>query len=368
MGDKKEILVVGAGITGLTIAERIANVLGKEVLVIDKRNHIGGNCFDFYNKHGILIPLYGPHIFHTDYEEVINYLDNFTDWYPYEHKVLSSIDGKTIVPIPVNIETVNKIFNKEIKNAVAMEKWLEKNTPKIDNPKNSEESAISRIGKELYELLIKNYTKKQWDLWPHELGPEVLNRLPVRPNFNDHYFSDKYQGMPKNGYTKMFENMIKNKKIKILLNTDFFKLKQKFGSIIFTGKVDDYFKNNGLNELQYRALKFEFETYNKEFFQNSMVVNYPNTEEFTRITENKHATGQRHHKTTIIKEYPGWEGEPSYPVFSEQNKKLYLEYEKLAKQAEKENIFFLGRLAEFKYLDMDDAFKNSLDFFEKKIK
>lgn len=249
-----------------------------------------------------------------------------------------------------------------------MEKWLEENIEKIENPKNSEESALSRVGKVLYEKLIKNYTKKHWDLWPHELEPEVLNRLPVRTSFNDYYFSDTYQGMPKLGYTKMFGKMIKNPKILFKPNTDFFNLNNKnFKTIIFSGRIDEFFKNRGLKQLQYRALKFKFETYDKEFFQKAAVVNYPNTEEFTRVTEPKHATGQKHHKTTIIKEYPCWEGEPSYPVFSKTNKELYSEYEKLAKEAEEKGIYFVGRLAEFKYLDMDDAFKNSLDFFRERF-
>ncbi|MEK6906792.1 MAG: UDP-galactopyranose mutase [Nanoarchaeota archaeon] len=366
---KERIFICGAGISGLTLAERISSKLEKEVLVIEKRNHIGGNCYDFYNKDGLLVPLYGPHLFHTDSLEVWNYLSKFTDWIPYKHKVRSNVDGKKIVPIPVNITTVNELFNKKITNEREMDEWLKKETKCIQNPLNSEEVALSLIGKRLYELLIKNYTKKQWDIWPSELEPEVLRRLPVKKSFDDYYFSDKYQAMPKEGYTKMFERMISNPKIKVLLNTDFFDVDTKnHDLIIFTGRVDSFFRNKGIEPLQYRSLKFKFETLNKQFFQEVAVVNYPNTERFSRITEPKRSTNQKgYKKTTIIKEYFCWGKEPYYPIFTKENKEKYEKYAKLAKDTEKDGIYFIGRLAQYKYFDMDDAFKNALDFFNERI-
>ena len=245
-----------------------------------------------------------------------------------------------------------------------MLKWLEMNRVNIPSPVNSEESAVSRMGRKLYNLLVKNYVKKQWDLWPNELDPEVLDRIPVRTNFDDNYFSDKYQCMPKEGFTKMFQNILSNKNISVKLNTNFFDLKNRnFKIIIFTGKIDDYFNKSNLDKLQYRSMEFHFESINKEFFQDVAVVSYPNTEMFTRITEPKHSTLKKTTKTTIIKEFPTWGEEPYYPIFSKINKDLYSLYKALAEK--EKNIYFIGRLAQYKYFDMDDAFKNALDFFDK---
>jgi UDP-galactopyranose mutase len=363
MKEEFDILMVGAGISGITLAERFSSI-GKKVLVIDKRDHIGGNCYDFFDENGVIVPLYGPHYFHTEYEDVWNYVHQFSEFVPYKLRVLSNIDGQKLVPFPINIDTVNMIFKTKIKNEKEMVDWLESNKEDIKNPKNSEESAISRMGKRLYEIFVRNYVKKQWDMWPSELGPEVLNRIPVRTDFNEYYFSDKYQGMPKNGYTELFKNMIQNKNITVKLNTNFFDLeRENFKMIIFTGRVDDYFKNKGFDKLQYRSMKFEFETINSEYFQEVGVVVFPNTEKFTRITEPKHSNIQKTEKTTIIKEYPTWDEEPYYPVLSQKNKDLYLKYQDLAKYEKK--TFFVGRLAQYKYFDMDDSFKNAIDLFEK---
>lgn len=364
----KPILIVGAGISGCTLAERFANILNKKVIIIDKRPHIGGNCYDFYNK-GVLVPKYGPHFFHTNDEKVWNYINNFSEWKPYEHRVLSNIDGSNLVPVPVNIKTVNTIFGLSIQTSAEFDNWLEMEKEKIDNPKNSEEYAISRMGKRLYNILFKNYTKKQWDKWPSELDPTILARIPIRNNFDDRYFTDKYQAMPKDGYTKIFERMINHPNIKLKLNTDwldFANSKDSYEMIFFTGRIDQFFSYK-YEPLEYRSLKFVFETINKEYFQERAQVNYPNTEKFTRITEPKHATGQKSNYTTIIKEYSTWEGEPYYPVPSENNKSLYAKYQSDAKEYEKKNIYFVGRLAEYKYFNMDQAFKNALELFERII-
>ena len=360
------ILIIGAGISGATIAERYATKLNKKVTIIEKRDHVGGNCYDFINSDGLLVPLYGPHFFHTNYEDVWNYVNEFSEWIPYEHRVLSFVDNM-LVPVPVNITTVNKIFNISLKNEKEMHEWLNKNTEKIDNPKNSEETALTRVGKVLYEKMFKNYTKKQWDLYPKELNPEVMNRIPVRENFDNRYFTDKYQALPKYGYTKLFEKMLNHPNIEVKLNTDYFDIKDSissFDKVFYTGQIDRFFdyKFSKIEKLQYRSLRFEFETLDQEYYQTATTINYPNDYDFTRITEHKRATGQIHPKTTIIREYSTWEGEPYYPVPNPKNQKLY---EKYKKEAEKlKNIYFVGRLANYKYFNMDQAFKNALDVFK----
>lgn len=358
-----DIIIVGAGISGITLAERYA-ASGKKVLILEKRDHIGGNCYDYYNADGILISKYGAHLFHTNLEDVWEYIHKFSKWYPYEHKVKSFVDGK-LVPVPVNITTVNMLFNETLKTESEMQSWLKKKVEPITNPKNSEESALSRIGRELYEKMFKTYTKKQWDLWPSELEPSVMDRIPVRTNFDDRYFSDKYQALPKNGYTKLFERMLEHSNITVMVNTDYLQVKESFMNyekLFFTGPIDSFF-NDKYEKLQYRSIRFEFETYDKEYFQSNSVINYPNDFDFTRVVEYKYFTGQKHPKTTISREYSTWEGEPYYPVPSQRNREVYVLYQKEAEKLEKEGIYFVGRLANYKYFNMDQAFKNALDLF-----
>lgn len=362
-----DIIIVGAGISGATLAERYATQCNKKVLILDKRDHIGGNCYDYYNEDGILVSKYGAHIFHTTYEKVWQYVSRFTDWHPYQHKVLSYVDGK-LVPVPVNITTVNILFGLHIQSEDEMKAWLKKNTMPIQNPKNSEEVALNRVGKQLYEKMFKNYTTKQWNLPPSKLSPSVIGRIPVRTTFEDRYFTDPYQAIPKAGYTKVFENMLNHPNITIKLNTDYFVTKDKlknYEKLFFTGPIDQFFAYKYGKKLQYRSLRFAFETYNQEYYQSNSVINYPNDYEYTRIVEYKHFTGQKHKKTTISKEYPTWEGEPYYPVPSKENLELYEKYQKEAKKAEQKNIYFVGRLANYKYFNMDQAFKNALDLFYK---
>lgn len=363
-----DIIVVGAGISGCTIAERYASLTGKKVLVIDKRDHLGGNCYDFYNQAGILIPLYGPHFFHTNDDEVWRYVSKFTEWFKYEHRVLAYVDGK-LIPVPVNINTVNILFKENIKTDKEMVEWLKKETINFKNPKNSEQVALSRVGRRLYEKIFKNYTLKQWKRHPKMLHPEVLARIPVRTNFDDRYFTDKYQVMPKYGYTKLFKRMLNHRKIKVILNLSWEKIKNQINNkkqkIFFTGRIDQFF-NHIEGRLEYRSLRFEYQTLNLKYFQMRAVINYPEKKyPFTRITEPKHATGQKHPQTTIIYEYPQSKGEPYYPLPDDKNKKLYMKYQKLTKRMEKDNFYFLGRLANYKYFNMDQAFKNALDFFKK---
>jgi len=363
-----DIVIIGAGISGATLAERYANMSDKKVLLIEKRDHIGGNCYDFLNEEGILVPKYGPHFFHTGFEDVWEYINRFSDWIPYEHKVLSSVDG-SLVPVPVNITTVNTLFGLALKTEDEMKRWLEANREHIETPKNSEEATLARVGRIFYEKLFKYYTKKQWDLWPKELDASVLNRIPVRTDFDDRYFSDTYQDVPKEGYTKLFERMLVHPNIEVRLNTDWESIKSsgiRFEKVFFTGRVDQFFEYKFGGKLQYRSLRFEFETHEVPLYQPAAVINYPEPDiPYTRITEPKHVTKQECAKTTIIKEFPTWEGEPYYPVPTEHNRELYARYQVEAQKLESKGVYFVGRLANYKYFNMDQAFKNALDLFER---
>jgi UDP-galactopyranose mutase len=361
-----DIIIIGAGISGAVLAERYANK-GKKVLVLEKRDHIAGNCYDYFNSDGIQVSKYGAHLFHTNYEDVWEYVNRFSDWYKYEHKVLGKVDGK-LVPVPVNITTVNMLFGLNIQNEEEMKQWLAENQVHNDHPKNGKEAAEARVGKVLYEKIFKNYTKKQWDKYPEELDASVLNRIPVRTNFDDRYFSDKYQYLPTGGYTQMFEKILDHPNITVLLNTDFFDVRDQLGNhekLFYTGPIDQFFDfKYSLNEkLEYRSIRFVSETHDQEFYQSNSVINYPNEEEFTRIVEYKHITGQKSPKTTIVKEYTTDEGEPYYPVPNPRNQAIYEQYQQEADKLK--DIYFVGRLANYKYFNMDQAFKNALDLFEK---
>jgi len=370
MDQTYNIVIVGAGISGAVLAERYASI-GKKVLVIEKRDHIAGNCYDYYDEHGILVSKYGAHIFHTNFEDVWEYVQKFSKWRFYEHRVKAKIDTGELVPIPVNIETVNKVFGLKIKTEAEMIEWLDKNQVKNDQPKNAEEAALARVGKVLYEKLFKYYTKKQWDRYPAELDASVTNRIPVRTNFDDRYFTDKYQYLPVGGYTKMFARMLSNPNITVKLDQDYFDIKDQLKGIeklFYTGPIDRFFNFmfSGDQKLEYRSINFVFESYNQEYYQDSSVVNYnaPGKENFTRIVEYKHLTGQKSPITTISKEYTvdaDNSHEPFYPVPNPRNQEIY---EKYKEEADKlQNIYFVGRLANYKYFNMDQAFKNALDLF-----
>jgi len=360
-----QIIIIGSGISGATLAERFATN-GKKVLIIEKRDHIGGNCYDYFNQAKILVPKYGPHFFHTNDQQVWQYISRFTDWHQYEHRVLSYADKK-LVPIPVNITTVNLLFDLNIQTEAEMKLWLTKNTQLIKNPKNSKQLFLSRIGNKLYQKLFKNYTIKQWATDPKNISPAVAGRIPVHTNFDDRYYTDKYQTMPKNGYWKIFEEMLRHKNITILTKTDYFKIKNKFANfekLFFTGKIDQFFDYR-FGKLQYRSLSFREKTLDKKWFQSRAQINYPNDFKFTRITEPKHATFQKNSSTTIIYEYPSWGKEPFYPVLSKNNLEIYKKYQQQAQKLKKQGIFFLGRLGSYQYLNMDQAFKQALELFNK---
>jgi UDP-galactopyranose mutase len=361
-----DILIIGCGISGAVLAERFANI-GRRVVILEKRNHIGGNCYDFIDENGILVSKYGAHLFHTNDEVVWKYVNRFIEWYPWEHKVIARVDNKT-VPIPVNINTVNILFGEGIQTEEEMRAWLDANRTHLLNPTNGEEAVLSKVGPVLYQKMFKHYTKKQWDKYPSELDASVLNRIPVRLNFDDRYFSDRYQALPKGGYTKMFEKMLDHPNIDVRLNTDYFDFKDKYSNVeklFYTGPIDRFFnyKHSTSERLEYRSINFVSETVDKEFFQENSVVNYPGLEvPFTRIIEYKHFGHQQSKKTTIVKEFTESHGEPYYPVPNSRNQEIYAKYKEEADKLT--DVYFVGRLANYKYFNMDQAFKNALDLFD----
>jgi UDP-galactopyranose mutase len=361
------VIVVGAGLSGAVLAERLASS-GRDVLVIEQRPHVGGNCCDFTDQHGILVPRYGPHFFHTSDEGVWSYLQRFARWRPYEHRVLSAVDGK-LVPVPVNITTVNELFGLQITGEEEMRRWLAAQVVPIPEPRNSEEAAVSRVGWVLYEKMFKHYTRKQWDLWPAELDAEVMNRIPVRTTFDDRYFSDAHQAMPADGYTAMVQRMLDHPAIEVRCGVDFFEARGKLpkaGTLVFTGRIDQYFADRLPYPLRYRSLRFEFEHLAVRRAQAAVTINYPNEHPWTRVTEPKFSTGQEELPgTTLVREYPTWEGDPYYPVLSEPTRALFRRYQALAAAEESRGVFFAGRLANYRYFNMDQAVRNALDLFER---
>lgn len=357
-----DYLIVGAGFAGSVLAERLARVSNKKVLIIDKRPHIAGNAYDHYNEEGILVHKYGPHIFHTNSKDVFEYLGQFTEWRPYEHRVLASVDGQQ-VPMPINLDTINKLYGLSL-TSFELDKWFESVAEKVETIRTSEDVVVSKVGRELYEKFFKNYTRKQWGMDPSELDKSVTSRVPTRTNRDDRYFTDTYQAMPLHGFTKMFEKMLDHPNIKIMLNTDYHEILDviPFKEMIFTGPVDEYFDFK-YGKLPYRSLEFKHETVNKEVFQPVAVVNYPNEQLYTRVTEFKYLTGQQHPKTSLVYEFPRAEGDPYYPVPKPENAELYNKYKKLAEATP--NVHFVGRLATYKYYNMDQVVAQALTLHKK---
>jgi UDP-galactopyranose mutase len=357
-----DYLIVGAGFAGSVLAERLASKGNKKVLIIDKREHIGGNAYDYYNNDGILIHKYGPHIFHTNSKDVFEYLGQFTDWRPYEHRVLASVDGQ-LVPIPINLDTINKLYGLNL-NSSQVEEFFASKAEKVDRVKTSEDVVVSKVGRELYEKFFRGYTRKQWDLDPSELDASVTARVPTRTNRDDRYFTDSFQAMPLHGYTAMFQKMLSHPNIKVMLNTDYKEIVDviPFKQMVYTGPVDAYF-DYCYGKLPYRSLEFKFETVDSEFFQPTGTVNYPNEQAFTRITDFKYLTGQKHSKTAIVYEFPRAEGDPYYPVPRPENAEVYKKYQQLAESIS--NTFFVGRLATYKYYNMDQVVAQALTLFKK---
>jgi len=380
-----DYIMVGAGFAGSILAERIANILNKKVLIIEKRNHTGGNCYDEKDENGIMVHKYGPHLFHTNEKSVFDYLSNFTDWHPYVHKVLAFIDGKK-VPIPFNLNTLYMVFPKtfarKLEEKLINTFGFNSKIPVLELKKSTDKD-LQMLADYVYEKLFLHYTLKQWGMKPEEINPEVSGRVPIVINRGNNYFTDKYQVVPEEGYTKIFERMLHHPYIKLLLHTDFKELikidtenskiyfsgKEFDGKFIFTGMIDELFDYQ-FGTLPYRSLDLQFETVEKGYFQEVAVVNYPNDYDFTRITEFKHIHPVETGKTVILKEYPQdyqmGKNLPFYPILKEKNLELYHRYLELAKKFK--NLILVGRLADYQYYDMDDIIKKSLEIFEEKVK
>jgi UDP-galactopyranose mutase len=388
-----DVVVVGAGLSGAVLAEQLASRLSLRVLIIEKREHIAGNCYDFeVDNSGVLMSRYGAHLFHTDDERVWSYVNRFATWNRWEHEVLANVDG-SLVPVPVNPTTVNVLAGETLRSEAEMRAWLEKQRSSAGlselshrAPANSEEMAISRVGRTLYEKLFRPYTLKQWEREPSELAPSVLARIPVHTSFDTRYFPDRYQALPANGYTDFIDSMLDHPLIAVALNTDYFDVRSDIrgdrhhdtknahiagherpppATVVFTGPIDAYFADRGLEKLEYRSLRFEsFLLRNAPYFQPVSVVNYPSTDfNFTRIVEHKHFLSQKSPHTVITIEFPSPRGEPYYPVPSKRNLDLYARYQELA-ASQQDSVHFVGRLASYKYYNMDAAIANALQYFD----
>ncbi len=375
-------IIVGAGLAGAVMAERIADELDERVLVIERRNHIGGNCYDERDENGIIIHRYGPHIFHTDYREVFQYLSRFTEWREYQHRVLGSIDGR-LVPLPFNLASMRELLPESLSRRFE-EKLLERYPHGARVPilelMEEDDPDLRFLADYIYRKVFLNYTMKQWGLKPEEIDPEVTGRVPVVLSNDDRYFQDTYQAVPLWGYTGMIGRMLDHPNIKLMLNTShdevlelrdgriFFMGSEFRGKLVFTGKIDELF-NYRYGELPYRSLEFRFEAHDMEWFQEAATINYPNDYDYTRITEFKHLHPVRSDRTVIVKEYPcshvRGENEACYPIFTEETREMYRRYLELA--GDYDNLVLVGRLAEYRYYDMDDIVKRSLEVFRERI-
>jgi UDP-galactopyranose mutase len=354
--------IVGAGFAGSVIAERLARGAGKRVLVVERRPHVAGNAYDHYDEAGILVHRYGPHIFHTNSREVFQYLSRFTEWRPYEHRVLASVDGQR-VPMPINLDTLNTLYARNM-TTVEADAFLAQLAEPIERARTSEDVVVGRVGRELYEKFFRNYTRKQWGLDPSQLDASVTARVPVRTNRDARYFTDTYQAMPKHGYTRMFERMLSHPNIHVLLQTDYRDIEGiiPYKTMVYTGPIDEYF-DNCYGKLPYRSLEFKHETHDQEWFQDAPVVNYPNEHLYTRCTEFKYLSGQKHQKTSIVYEFPTAEGDPYYPIPRPENAELYRRYKALAD--DETRTHFVGRLATYKYYNMDQVVAQALTTYQK---
>ena len=357
-----DTLIVGAGFAGSILAERLASRLGQRVLIVEKRPHIGGNAYDRYDDAGVLIHPYGPHIFHTNSADVFDHLSKFTEWRPYQHRVLASVDGQN-VPVPINLDTVNRLYGLNL-TSFQVDEFFASVAETPESIRNSEDVVVAKVGRELYNKFFRGYTRKQWGLDPSELDASVTSRVPTRTNRDDRYFTDTYQAMPLNGYTRMFERMLAHPNIKVMLNTDYREIADlvPWRHMIYTGPVDAFFDFTH-GKLPYRSLEFRHQTLAQEQFQQVGTVNFPNDFAYTRVSEFKHLTGQKHAATSVVYEYPRADGDPYYPVPRPENADLYRKYETEAERLE--DVSFVGRLATYKYYNMDQVVAQALTLFKK---
>jgi UDP-galactopyranose mutase len=358
-----DYLIVGAGFAGSVVAERLASQAGKKVLLCDRRPHVGGNAYDHYDDAGVLVHRYGPHIFHTNAARVFEYLSQFTAWRPYEHRVLASVDGQ-LLPIPINRTTINRLYGLDLATEDECEAFYARRGEPRAVIRTSEDVVISKVGRELYEKFFRGYTRKQWGLDPSALDAAVTARVPTRTSCDDRYFGDTYQCMPLHGYTRLFERMLSHPNIKVLLNCDYREIRDvlPYRELIYSGPIDEFFDYR-FGKLPYRSLDFRFESREAERVLPVAVVNHPNEHAYTRVTEFKHLTGQEHRYTTLVYEYPRDDGDPYYPVPRPENAELYKRYKTLADATP--GVHFVGRLATYKYYNMDQVVGQALALFDR---
>jgi UDP-galactopyranose mutase len=363
-GRRYDYLIVGAGFAGSVLAERLASQHGARILLIDRREHVGGNAYDELNADGILYHKYGPHIFHTNSDQVVDYLSQFTEWRPYEHRVLAVVRGQQ-VPIPINRTTLNRLFDLALRTDEEAAEYLASRAEPVADIRTSEDVVVNAVGRELYELFFQGYTRKQWGLDPSELDKSVTARIPTRTNTDDRYFTDSFQAMPKDGYTAMFKRMLDHPLIEVRTGVDFRDVRDEVDAahIIYTGPIDEYFDHR-FGKLPYRSLKFDHQTLEQEHHQPVGTVNYPSPDvPYTRISEYKHLTGQEAPVTTITYEYPSAEGDPYYPIPRAENQELFKRYEALGDATE--GVTFVGRLATYRYYNMDQIVGQALATFRR---
>ncbi|HSV35765.1 MAG TPA: UDP-galactopyranose mutase [Ramlibacter sp.] len=348
----ERILVVGAGFAGAVSARELADA-GHEVLVIDRRPHVGGNAHDKFDEHGVLVHPYGPHIFHTNARRVVDWLSRFTQWRPYEHRVLAEVDGQ-LLPIPINRTTLNRLYGLSLDQDGAAA-FLERVRERREPVQTSEDAVLNSVGRDLCDRFYRGYTRKQWGLDLSQLSAGVAARIPVRTDDDDRYFADSFQAMPQDGYTRMFTRMLDHPGIRVRVGVDFSELHDRDWPThtFYTGPVDAFF-GHCFGKLPYRSLRFEHEHLpDTRCWQSTGTVNYPNRHDYTRITEFKHLTGQAHAGTSIVREYPQAEGDPYYPVPRPENEQLYQRYRTLADK--ERGVTFVGRLAQYRYYNMDQV-------------
>lgn len=354
-----DAVVVGAGFAGSVMAERLASQDGRRVLVVERRPHVGGNAYDEVDAAGILVHRHGPHIFHTNSQRIVDYLSRFTAWRPYEHRVRAMVDGQAL-PVPINLDTVNRLYGLRLTSAELPE-WFAARAERRDRLLTAEDVVVSKVGRHLYETFFRGYTRKQWGLDPSQLDAQVTARIPVRTNRDDRYFTDRFQAMPRDGYTSLFQRMLDHPRIAVRLNTDWREVAFEFGErpplLVWTGPIDAYF-DHCHGALPYRSLSFRYETRDVPWAQDVGTLNFPNEEAYTRVTEMKHLTGQAHARTTLVYEYPRAEGEPYYPIPRPENAALYRRYATMAEQ--EPGVVFVGRLATYRYYNMDQVVAQAL--------
>jgi UDP-galactopyranose mutase len=366
MSAQYDTLVVGAGYAGSIMAERLTSQLGQRVLVVDKRDHIAGNAYDYADEHGVVVHRYGPHIFHTNADVVVDYLSRFTEWLPYEHRVLARV-GEQLLPMPINRTTINELYGLDLRTEEDVEAFYAERREPVELMKTSEDAVVAKVGRDLYERFFRGYTRKQWERDPSELHASVCARIPIRTNTDDRYFGDKFQNMPRKGYTKMFERILDGIDVRLGTSYEDVKGEVAFDHLVWTGPVDEFFDHR-FGKLPYRSLEFELRnepTPDGGYLQPVASINEPAFETpYTRTTEFRHMTGQAEHpSSTVAVEYPRSEGDPYYPVPNDEARALYKRYEALA--AERDDVTFVGRLARYQYLNMDQVVGQALSTYER---